>query len=57
MRSLNVAGVSTSCRDVPVFVSSDNKNRDEFLGLETYDTTLIHVQPELISRSPMNVRG
>ena len=20
--------------------------RDEFLGLETYDTTLIHVQPE-----------
>jgi GT2 family glycosyltransferase/glycosyltransferase involved in cell wall biosynthesis len=46
VRCLQFAGVSTSCRDVPTLLSSDNKKRDEFLGLETYDTTLIHVQPE-----------
>ena len=46
VRCLQLAGVSTSCRDVPIMVSSENKKRDEFLGLETYDTTLIHVQPE-----------
>ena len=45
-RCLQLAGVSTSCRDVPTMVSSENRKRDEFLGLETYDTTLIHVQPE-----------
>ncbi len=46
VRSLNMAGVATSCRDVPISMSSENKKRDQFLGLETYDTTLIHVQPE-----------
>ncbi|HKM52579.1 MAG TPA: glycosyltransferase [Isosphaeraceae bacterium] len=46
VRCLQLAGVSTSCRDVPISVSSGNPNRDEFLGLETYDTTLLHIQPE-----------
>jgi len=46
VRCLQLAGVATSCRDVPLWVSSDNTKRDEFLGLEPYDTTLIHVQPE-----------
>ncbi|MGA7499748.1 MAG: glycosyltransferase [Isosphaeraceae bacterium] len=41
-----LAGVSTSCRDVPTHMSLDDPFRDEFLGLETHDTTLIHVQPD-----------
>ena len=53
VRSLNVAGVATSSGRA-ASVSSDNKIRDEFLGLETYDTSLIHIQPESIFRSPMN---
>ena len=43
---LQLVGVSTSCRDVPISVSAGNPSRDQFLGLETYDTTLLHVQPE-----------
>ena len=45
---LKLAGVATSCRDVPIpfLPRSENKKWDEFLGLETYDTTLLHVQPE-----------
>ena len=45
---LKLAGVATSCRDVPVpfVLGSENKKWDEFLGLETYDTTLLYVQPE-----------
>ena len=35
VRSLNVAGVATSCRDVPITLDSDDPMRDEFLGLET----------------------
>ena len=47
LRCFQLAGVLTSCRDVPTLVSStESKSRDEFLGLETYDTTLVHVQPE-----------
>jgi len=46
VRCLQLAGVSTSCRDVPIISSLDHEERDKFLGLETYDTTLIHVQPD-----------
>ena len=45
-RSLELAGVPTSRRDVSLDMSPHNKKRDEFLGLEIYDTSLIFVQPE-----------
>ena len=44
--SLNVVGVATSCRDVPVAQARVDPIRDEFLGLELFDTTLMHIQPE-----------
>ena len=47
--SLNVVGVATSCRDVPVALDRVDPIRDEFLGLEPYDTTLVHIQPDLFS--------
>ena len=47
VRSLNVVGVSTSCRDVPLALDNADPIRDEFLGLEPYDTTLLHIQPDV----------
>ena len=46
VEALTRAGVPTSCRDVPTTVESDVPGRSETLGLELFDTTLIHVQPE-----------
>jgi GT2 family glycosyltransferase/glycosyltransferase involved in cell wall biosynthesis len=46
VEALTLAGVPTSCRDVPATVDSDVPGRSETLGLEIFDTTLIHVQPE-----------
>ncbi len=46
VRCLRLAGTPVSCRDVPILISPENRKRDEFLGLEIFDTTLIHVQPE-----------
>ena len=39
-------GISTSLRDVPVSLASDDPIGHRFKGFEVYDTTLIHVQPE-----------
>ncbi len=44
--SLRTAGVATSCRDVPVDLTWGDMHRDRYLGLEAYNATLIHVQPE-----------
>ncbi|MGE5754873.1 MAG: glycosyltransferase family 2 protein, partial [Planctomycetaceae bacterium] len=44
--SLKSAGVVTSCRDVPASLEHDEPDRDAYLGLEAYDVSLIHVQPE-----------
>ena len=46
VEALTRAGVPTSCRDVPTTVDGDVPGRSEALGLEFFDTTLIHVQPE-----------
>jgi GT2 family glycosyltransferase/glycosyltransferase involved in cell wall biosynthesis len=52
VRSLNAVGVVTPCRDV-LYGGLDRKdpNPSEFLDLELYDTTLVHLQPDLFPRS------
>ena len=47
--SLNVVGVATSCRDVLFALDRADPNRNEFLGLELYDMTLVHIQPDIFS--------
>jgi glycosyltransferase involved in cell wall biosynthesis len=49
VNSLNVAGVATSCRNVLTDPRWDDPVRDELLGFELFDTTLVHLQPEIIS--------
>ncbi len=44
-----LAGVATSRRDVPIDPNLDDPKGDDLLGLETFDTTLMHVQPDLFS--------
>ena len=37
--------IESSCRDVPTSFSSAEQDRSKYLGLEVFNTTLIHVQP------------
>lgn len=46
VQALNHVGIPTSCRDVPADIHSDDPERSPYLGLEPYDISLIHVQPE-----------
>ena len=46
VEGLRENGVSTSLRDVPVSLASDDPIGHRYKGFEIYDTTLIHVQPE-----------
>ncbi len=46
VRALQRAGVATSCRDVPAFYATDLRERDQALGLEPYDCTLLQMAPE-----------
>lgn len=43
---LRRAGVALSCRDVRTDYAADDPCHADFSGLEMFDTTLIHVQPE-----------
>jgi glycosyltransferase involved in cell wall biosynthesis len=43
---LHHAGVQTSCRDVPGSVKYDLPGREQLLGLEVHDLSLIQVAPE-----------
>lgn len=45
IRSLELVAIESSCRDVPTFFASAEQERSRYLGLEVFDTTLIHVQP------------
>ena len=45
VRSLKLLDIESSCRDVPTYFSSAEQDRSKYLGLEVYNTTLIHVQP------------
>lgn len=44
--SARLLGVPTSLRDVPAEFAKTPLDRRPFMGLELYDATLIHVQPE-----------
>ncbi len=50
--ALELAGLSTSCRDLPTqenpLRAADVDRWRGFLGLELFDTTLLHVQPDLL---------
>jgi glycosyltransferase involved in cell wall biosynthesis len=46
VRGLNRVGVRTSCRDVPANLHCDSPNHADFLGLEVFDVTLLHLAPE-----------
>ncbi|WP_284948118.1 glycosyltransferase [Acidisoma cladoniae] len=65
--SLQSCGVATSLRNVPVNLSWDEPEFERYSGLERYDVSIIHVQPEpyftevfarsgLRERSPMTYR-
>jgi len=46
VKSLQLVGIDSSCRDVPTEPSRSILDRSKYLGLEVFDMTLIHVQPE-----------
>ncbi|MGE3804341.1 MAG: glycosyltransferase [Gemmataceae bacterium] len=43
---LGSSRVRVVCRDVPAYLATDTPGRADSLGLELFDTTLIHVQPD-----------
>jgi len=45
VKSLQLVGIDSSCRDVLTEPSRSTLDRSKYLGLEVFDTTLIHVQP------------
>jgi GT2 family glycosyltransferase/glycosyltransferase involved in cell wall biosynthesis len=45
VKSLQLVGIKSSCRDVMADIRVPNLDRSKYLGLEVFDTTLIHVQP------------
>ena len=51
VESLRRVGVRTSIRNVPTQISTDVPGHSQHLGLEVYDVSLIHVQPEPLFRS------
>ena len=46
VKSLRLVGMDSSCRDVLTEPSRSILDRSKYLGLEVFDTTLIHVQPD-----------
>ncbi|MFK5600322.1 glycosyltransferase [Methylobacterium sp. HMF5984] len=46
VEGLRENGIAASLRNVPVSTATDDPTGHHFQGLEFYDTTLIHVQPE-----------
>lgn len=45
VRSLEAMNVPLSLRDVPAHLSIDDPNRMDYLGLESHEISLVHVQP------------
>jgi len=45
VKSLQLVGIHSSCRDVLTDAKASILDRSEYLGLEVFDTTLIHTQP------------
>ena len=61
VKSLQLVGVGTSCRDVISEPHVSMLDRSKYLGFEVFDTTLIHVQPTpyyetLYARAGLNPR-
>src|SRR5438105_10409224 len=46
LQGLQRAGVRTSCRNVPASFQNDRPHHADYLGVELFDCTLIHVAPE-----------
>jgi glycosyltransferase involved in cell wall biosynthesis len=46
VRALHGSGIRTSCRDIPANLMRDLPNHAEYLGLELFDHTILHVAPE-----------
>jgi glycosyltransferase involved in cell wall biosynthesis len=46
LHGLQRAGVRTSCRNVPASFENDRPHHADYLGVELFDCTLIHVAPE-----------
>jgi glycosyltransferase involved in cell wall biosynthesis len=46
VRALHHVGIPTACRDVPTELRADRPGRRNYLDLERFDTTLVHVPPE-----------
>ncbi|MDR7039989.1 glycosyltransferase involved in cell wall biosynthesis [Methylobacterium sp. BE186] len=46
VRGLSGRGIALSLRDVPVAITMDEPSSPRLIGVETYDITLIHIQPE-----------
>ncbi len=46
VKSLQLVGINSSCRDVLAELHGSTLDRSKYLGLEVFDTTLIHVQPD-----------
>jgi glycosyltransferase involved in cell wall biosynthesis len=47
VESLKHVGIGTCCRDVPLALERSDRERTEYLELEVYDSTLVHVQPTI----------
>ncbi len=61
VKSLQLVGIRSSCRDVIPGPYASQLDRSKYLGLEVFDTTLIHVQPTpyyetLYARAGLNPR-
>lgn len=50
VEGLHRAGIQTSCRDVPANLQCDQPNHRDYLGLERFDHTLLHLAPEPLVR-------
>jgi glycosyltransferase involved in cell wall biosynthesis len=46
VRALERVGIRTACRDVPTELRADRPGRPNYLDLERFDCTLLHVPPE-----------
>lgn len=52
VRSLQMENIAVSVRDVPAHYQMDDPDRTGYLNLETYDVSLVHVQPVLNREQP-----
>ena len=57
VKGLQTAGYGIALRDVPVEVPHDLPEHALFDGLEKYDTTLLHIQPEPLFRAAYDLAG